>query len=235
MKTSCYGYKGFFDTNLRVSRCPTPLNWSACSEGWILQLWAEWRRCHLTGRCRGSAYKQQLKLRTGQMTSKLCSSHIIPCDLWEKQKTRTCNVGVPPGWTPPDLLSLLLHSCPGSCCCPSRPARSGRARWCSHSSPPPDTCPVHNKLDKSALNTWTGGHLEAAEESYLLQQVSDELLMATASLAALSDVGRRHYLLTQTEVFTVHLCQTNSLLRRLVAKEWRTSAHVTHLQEVTGQ
>lgn len=38
----------------------------------------------------------------------------------------------------------------------------------------------------------------------LLQQVSDELLVAAAGLAALPNVGGRHQPLTQAEVFTIH-------------------------------
>lgn len=42
--------------------------------------------------------------------------------------------------------------------------------------------------------------------SYLLQQASDELLVAAASLTPLADVGGRHHLLAQADVFGVHLC-----------------------------
>lgn len=71
------------------------------------------------------------------------------------------------------------------------------------------------KLVNSAVSTWTLGHMLAGKDSYLLQQVSDELLMATTRLAALSNVRGRHYLLTQAEVFTVHRCQTNSFMLTL--------------------
>lgn len=46
-----------------------------------------------------------------------------------------------------------------------------------------------------------------ADPSHLLQQASDELLVAAASLAPLTDVGGRHDLLAQAEVLAVHLCQ----------------------------
>lgn len=62
--------------------------------------------------------------------------------------TRTCNVVVPQGWTPPGLPALPRHSCQGSYCCPSQLAHSGRARWCSRSIPPPDTYPATH-------TTWT--------------------------------------------------------------------------------
>lgn len=66
------------------------------------------------------------------------------------------------------------------------------------------TLPLHGGETLSPPTGWGHGTGGRARESYLLQQVSDELLVAPASLAALPNVGGRHQFLAQAEVFTVH-------------------------------